>query len=381
MENIMLSWFILTETHSVLWLSLYGSLQFMGTLLAPFFGIVGHHLGNKKVYSLMRLAYFSLAVSIGVLIVLGQLHPLPVFVISFLMGLIRPSDQVLRHTLLVESIDPKQLSSAASLSRTTQDSARLMGALTGAGLVVYWGMGFTYIGVIALYAVSWIWSLKIARPVTQRNLKDATLSVRALALRDLKEGVNYVRSSPVLSSGMWLAFWLNLTVFPLTNGLLPYVAKEVYHLNQTGLGYWVACVAGGALIGSLSFGPLSQRLPLVPLMFCSSALWPLALIVFVNLPGPEWASVLLVITGYVQSQCMIPLTVTLLSHTVPQHRGQVMGLRILMIYGIPIGLMIAGPLITQFGFAFTATLYCMLALIGNGCIAWHWYRGWRRSKS
>ena len=39
--------------------------------------------------------------------------------------------------------------------------------------------------------------------------------------------------------------------FPLTNGLMPYVAKNVYMLDQTGLGYLVASFAGGALIGSI----------------------------------------------------------------------------------------------------------------------------------
>ena len=50
---------------------------------------------------------------------------------------------------------------------------------------------------------------------------------------------------------VWLAFLANLTAFPLTNGLLPYVAKDMYVLDQTGLGYLVASFAGGALIGSI----------------------------------------------------------------------------------------------------------------------------------
>ena len=35
---------------------------------------------------------------------------------------------------------------------------------------------------------------------------------------------------------MWLAFLVNLTAFPMTSGLLPYVARDIYHIDQTGLG-------------------------------------------------------------------------------------------------------------------------------------------------
>ena len=50
---------------------------------------------------------------------------------------------------------------------------------------------------------------------------------------------------------MCLAFLLNLTAFPLINGLLPVVAKQIYRSDQTGLGYMVAGAAFGALLGSI----------------------------------------------------------------------------------------------------------------------------------
>ena len=51
---------------------------------------------------------------------------------------------------------------------------------------------------------------------------------------------------------------MNLTAFPLVNGLLPYVAKEVYGTDQTGLGYMVAGFALGALLGSIALSRYSS---------------------------------------------------------------------------------------------------------------------------
>ena len=48
-------------------------------------------------------------------------------------------------------------------------------------------------------------------------------------------------------AGMWIAFLVNLTAFPLSGGLLPYVAREVYQMDQTGLGMLVASFASRRL--------------------------------------------------------------------------------------------------------------------------------------
>jgi hypothetical protein len=41
MEGVILSWFVLVSTGSVLALAVFGSLQFLGTLISPFFGMAG----------------------------------------------------------------------------------------------------------------------------------------------------------------------------------------------------------------------------------------------------------------------------------------------------------------------------------------------------
>ena len=53
------------------------------------------------------------------------------------------------------------------------------------------------------------------------------------------------------SAALWVAFLANLTAYPLTNGLLPYIARAIYGTNQTGLGYLSASFAIGSLAGSI----------------------------------------------------------------------------------------------------------------------------------
>jgi hypothetical protein len=51
-----------------------------------------------------------------------------------------------------------------------------------------------------------------------------------------------------------------------------------------------------------------------------------------------------------------------------------MGIRMFAIYGLPLGLLIAGPLITQFGFAAMVTLYCLLGMVLAALIGLYWRR-------
>lgn len=41
METLLLAWFVLVETGSVVALTLFGALQFLGTLISPFYGVAG----------------------------------------------------------------------------------------------------------------------------------------------------------------------------------------------------------------------------------------------------------------------------------------------------------------------------------------------------
>ena len=62
----------------------------------------------------------------------------------------------------------------------------------------------------------------------------------------------------------------------------------------------------------------------------------------------------------------------LLTSAGERFRGRVMGVRMLAIYGVPIGLLAAGGLIERIGFAATASLYCGLGLVLTGSIALYW---------
>src|SRR5215471_6608047 len=75
MEGVILGWFVLVATGSVLALALFGSLQFLGTLISPFFGLAGDRIGNRNLICMMRLTYVVVAAALMLLFLLGLAAP------------------------------------------------------------------------------------------------------------------------------------------------------------------------------------------------------------------------------------------------------------------------------------------------------------------
>jgi predicted MFS family arabinose efflux permease len=405
METLILGWYVLVETQSVFMLTVFASLLYVGTLLAPMFGVMGDRIGKRNVLCAMRALYATQATILMVLVFMGALTPAVVLAITAVMGLVRPSDIGVRAALVSETMPGALLMGAMSVQRTTVDSARIAGALTGAGLVATLGIGPAYAVVASLYAISTVLTLKadgarspqaagiagsgsprprdmsadgqVGAAVTKTRSPQTAgsagnESARPSPWRDLREGLAYVWNTPLLFAMMCLAFLCNLTAFPLYNSLLPVVAKEIYRTDQTGLGYMIAGAATGALVGSIILSRIGHAIRPGRMMIVFCMAWYSVLLVFANTQHPAVGIPALMLAGVAQSLSMISMAAALLRNSDAQFHGRIMGIRMLVIYGNMPGLLAFGPLIARFGYSVTATLYCAIGLAFTLLIAVRW---------
>jgi MFS family permease len=372
METIILGWYVLVETGSVLLLTLFASLNYTGTLLAPLFGVIGDRIGHRDLLAAMRASYAVLAAALMTLALTGHLNATCVLVIAGVMGLVRPSDLGVRGALVATIMPSDQLINSIAVSRTTMDLARIAGALSGAGLFAGTGLGPAYVVIVSLYVISTLLTLCVVVPAERRPAAETAVgALRGSPLRDLREGVAHVWISPRMRAAIWIAFLTNLTAYPFTNGLLPYIAREIYGANQAILGYLSAGFAVGSLIGSITLS-LIGTVRVARLMIGTTATWYVGLLVFAHMPSVPTAIVSLTLAGISQSMSMITIAVILMRTANERFRGRVMGVRMLTIYGLPFGLMAAGSLIDQVGFVATATLYVAAGLAMLAAVALHW---------
>ena len=374
METLILSWYVMVNTGSVVFLTAFGSLQSLGTLASPMFGVLGDRLGARTMLCAMRVIYTVLALVVMSLALTDRLTPVWVLVIAAFTGIVRPNDLVMRHSLIGETIAPEHQMGAVGMTRVSQDSARIVGALTGAGLSAALGIGNAYVVVAVCYLASVALTFGVARtrPAPDPSTASRGALSRPSPYRDLKDGLVHVATTPVLLAAMLLAFVINLSAYPITSGLLPYVARTIYLVDATGLGWLVASFSLGGLLGSIIMVATGGPRRPERAMLTYAGAWYALLLVFAYVQSVGWGLLVLLVAGFVQSIAMISLMGALLAVTEARFRGRVMGARQLAVYGMPLGLIACGILTERAGYSLTVTIACAFGLLCTALIGLRW---------
>jgi MFS family permease len=357
METLILGWYILVATDSPFLVGLLGALRFSGTLTAPVVGVIADRMSRRVMLIVLRTGAGLSASALLVLAATDLIQPWHVFVIASISGLLRPADNVLRQSLIADTVPRDLLMNASGLARTTQDTARIVGALLGATLLSRLGLGWAYVGVTAFYAASVVLGLGIA------TVRSGTPIKHVNPITEMKQGIRYMVDSAVIQPIMFLAFLVNATAFPLTNGLLPVVARDVYGHDENGLAQMVAVFAVGALVGSLIMAAIVNSRRPERFMMLTMVGWYILLILFAQTDSNAVGLPLLALIGASISFCMISMSVVLMTFTKFEMRGRVMGVRMLAVYGLPMGLVIGGWLIELYGVRAAITGFAVGGLV------------------
>ena len=377
MEALILGWYIFTTTDSVLMLTAFGALRFLGSLLSPWFGVAGDRWGSRKMMCIIRFSVLLLASCIAIFEFSDLLSIYLVFGLATMSGLIQPSDIVLRNSLIGDSIPKELFMKATSFSRISQDSARIFGALVGAGLFSWLGLGLAYIFVVIVYTGSLLFTLGVSRahPRADKAVDNNNQMIPERGLfSELKDGLSYIWNSPGVLAIICLAFLANLTAFPITHGLMPFIAKDILSLDENGLGQLLAAFSFGAVSGALILAATPSQNYSSRLMLINLVMWYLILAVFSFVTIKLDALVVLFFVGVAHSLAMTSMSVALLAFTNEMVRGRVMGVRVLAIYGVPLGLLASGFLIEYFGYNIFMAIYIIFGIALTIIIGIKWRR-------
>ena len=365
METLILGWFVLVTTDSPFLLAAFAALTFSGTLLSPFFGVLADRVDRRAILIILRLIYGALASAILLLALVGTVQPWQVFVISGIAGLVRPSDFAVKFALIADTVPTRDLHNAMGFSRATMDSARIFGALLGAGLFSTLGIGAAYGAVVGLYLASVLLAWRIT-PIPRQPTENSR------PWTDLKLGFSYIRRNQTIVAIMALAFLANFTGFPMIRGLLPALARDVYGMDETGLAQLIALLAIGALLGSLATATVLRVTKPARMMVIWLVIWHLFILLLGLFSIPMVAGVVITVIGLAQSFAMIPMSVLLLKITDEVYRGRVSGVRMLAVYGMPMGLLTGGALIEWIGIPATTVIFGLTGILTTLVIVARW---------
>jgi MFS family permease len=107
-------------------------------------------------------------------------------------------------------------------------------------------------------------------------------------------------------------------------------------------------------------------------MLCNAAIWFAAILVFGQTRSLPLGLALLFVMGFAQSLCLVPVAAVMIRGASPEMRARVMGVRIVAVWGLPLGLLAAGPVIAHFGYAACTLIYALAGIAVTIAIGRRW---------
>ncbi len=356
MTRLAATWLLWRLTHSVEMLGLLGFAGQVPTFLfAPIAGVWVDRLNRHSLLVATQVLAMLQAFTLAALVLSGSIMVWEIFALQLLLGLVNAFDMPARQSLLIDLIEDRaDLSNAVALNSSMVNGARLIGPSI-AGLLIAWvGEGWCFLadGVSYLAVIASLLIMRVA-------LKPRAVKGKRV-LHDLRDGLRHAFGFAPIRAILLLLALLGLAGMPY-RVLMPVIAAQTLHGGPHTLGFLMAAMGGGALIGALYLASRSTVLGLGRLI-------PYAVVIFgVSLVGvglSRWLplSLLLMFTMGVGFMVHLAASNTLIQTLVREEmRGRVMALYLMAFMGTAtFGSLLAGVVAAAVG--------APLTLVGGGLV-------------
>jgi MFS family permease len=356
-QQVTMSWLVYDITGSGAMLGLVNLARSGATVgLSPVSGVIIDRFPRKTLMLGSAAWFMVLSAVLGVLLIAGHDEVWLLFAFSFLGGIAQAVDLPLRQTAVFTLVPRVYAANAVALIQTGWGLMRSLGPAVGGLFILWFGAGGNFLIQAGAYVLIMLNTLQLVFP------PQAPIAKRQGMLKNMAEGVAYVRHEPKTRAFLMMGWVLPLLIIPTYTALPPIFAKEVYDGGPGVLGGLLAAVGVGGIFGGLlaaSLGRVDRRgvVQLVAL-----ALLAVSLMLFAATTTLYLALPLLAASGFFE---MVFLTSnqTLLQLSIPDDlRGRVTSLVTLNMGLTPLGALYAGLGADFVGPALVAGILSALAL-------------------
>ena len=282
-------WLMFHLTRSPAWLGAVG-FAYLAPLFffGPLAGAVSDRYGHRRTALIALSLGITMSLLTAIAIVSGILTPFLLLMFTVVQGTFMSFDFPARQALIPQLIERKNLSAAIGMNTTTYNVAGFIGPVIG-GAILSFGNS-TYgepLGAAMSYTVSALASSCMALGVVQVKIINPlpvvkqTRSLIPAVLSDLRAGISYIMESTNLKIIILMLVFVALCLRSYQN-LMAGFAKEVFQLDEQGLGNLLAASGIGALIASLILAIRGRTQGLTRIYVYGAVLTAIALLVFVS---------------------------------------------------------------------------------------------------
>ena len=234
-------------------------------------------------------------------------------------------------------------------------------------MLKWYGIAPTYVPVVIAYVSSAAAGYMLRLPHRDRSV------VKTSVWRNLMEAGGYIRRSDVVLALLLMACLVNYTALSVKDVLLPVFAHEVLDIGPDGLGRLISSLFAGALVGSLGVAGVTWLQRGGRFLLVSSLAWHGVFLLFAYSTWVSLSMGSLFVVGIFQSFTMVTMATLLIRVTSEEMRARVMGARSLAVYGLPMGLLVAGAVSGTLGAPIAMAFNVVVGVVGTLLIV-----GWLR---
>jgi MFS family permease len=271
-----LYWHLRTLSDQPMVISGIGLARFLPVfLLSLVAGVAADRFDRRKMAILTQVALGLVALLLGLTTSWGVVSIWMIFGLVIIQSVAVAFDGPARQALIPSLVPRENLANAYSLTSI----ASKVGGILGPGIC---GVVIAYLGLQWAYWINAISYLAVIAALIAMGDIRTVIEKKAFELRgtfrDIREGIEFIKNSPIIFSVMFLDFFG--TFFSSANTLLPFVARDILNVGPIPYGWLSASQAIGTVMIGLYLSQKTKLLRQGMLISISVTMFGLATILF-----------------------------------------------------------------------------------------------------
>lgn len=334
-------------------------------LLSPFSGVVADRYDRRYALTLTQVFIALPAFLIAAALALGAIATWQLFLFMLASGATATFDRTLRNAVLFDILPREEVASGLALMNIAFSVTRAFGPALAGLLIALAGASWNF-------AIQGLLAVGVMLSLTRLSHKPAAMRAqRSSAWMEMKAGLRYGVTDPVVRVMLLLNFLTGFLLIPTFAALLPIFAADIFQVGPQGLGLMLGAVGVGSILGSALATFLSRFDRAGMLQTLCVLAFALSIIGFAVSPGMSSALILLAIGGCAELLLLTSIATAMQLSAPEAMRGRVTALVSLFPAFISSGMFLAGWSADLVGAPATTIL---LALTAAAVSAFAWQR-------
>lgn len=245
MQVPLLAWMILELTDSPWLVSLVGFFSMLPTLLLGLVGgVLVDRVDRRRLMTVTQGIAVLASCALAFLMLTDTVRVWHAYAAVMITGACWALSFPARRAAIFDLVGPTGVTNAIALDAIGMNGSRMVGPGVTGLLIGLTGVAGGSVAVALCYALSYVFLLPFPAGTGQPRA-----TTRQPVLRNLVEGITYVRSNPVILATVLITLIINLLMFPYVP-MVTVVARDVLHVGPTLIGTLQAAEGLGSSVGA-----------------------------------------------------------------------------------------------------------------------------------